>query len=287
MDRAIFLSALAALATLSPSAMAADEKPAKTYEVETIKDVSYFDGADRDKKKHDLDLYLPKGLKDYPVLFFVHGGAWSMGDKNDFGAYAAFGSAFAKLGIGVVVTNYRLSPKVQHPEHIKDVARAFAWTTKNIAKHGGNKDRIFACGHSAGAHLVSLLATDATFLKAHDLASKAMRGVIPISAPFILAPGFLPRVFGDDKKAAPAAAPITHVRKGLPPFLIVFADNDFVGCDKRPAEAFCKALQAEGNTAATLEIKNHNHITVLMSAGMPAGKAHQEIVEFIREHSAK
>jgi acetyl esterase/lipase len=287
MDRAIVLSALAALAALSPPAMAADEKPAKTYEVERIKDVSYYDGADRDKVKHNLDLYLPKGLKDYPVLFFVHGGAWVMGDKNDFGAYAAFASAFAKSGIGVVVTNYRLSPGVKHPEHVKDVARAFAWTAKNIAKHGGNKDRIFVCGHSAGAHLVALLATDATYLKAHDLTSKAIRGVLPISGPFVLLPGFLPRVFGDDKKAAPAAAPIAYARKGLPPFLILFADNDFVGCDKRPAEAFCKALKVKGNVAETLEIKNHNHITVLMSAGMTAGKAHQEIVKFIRQHSAK
>ena len=123
MDRTMFLSAVAALVALSSQGMAADEKLARTYEVEAIKDVSYYAGADRDKVKHNLDLYLPKGLKDYPVLFFVHGGAWSLGDKNDFGVYAAFGSAFAKLGIGVVVTNYRLSPGVKHPEHIKDVAR--------------------------------------------------------------------------------------------------------------------------------------------------------------------
>ena len=287
MDRAMFLSTLAALAALSSQAMAADEKPAKTYEVEAIKDVSYYDGADRDKVKHNLDLYLPKGLKDYPVLFFVHGGAWVTGDKDQFGVYAAFAGAFAKLGIGVVVTNYRLSPAIAHPEHVKDVARSFAWTTKNIAKHGGNKDRIFLCGHSAGAHLVALLATDASYLKTHDLTSKAIRGVLPISGPFVLSPGFMPRVFGDDKKAAPAAAPIAHVRKELPPFLIVFADKDFVGCDKRPAEAFCKALKGKGNVAETLEIKNHNHITVMMSAGIPAGKAHQAIVEFIRQQSAK
>ena len=287
MDRTMFLSVVAALAIWSPHGMAADEKPAKTYEVEAIKDVSYYAGADRDKVKHNLDLYLPKGLKDYPVLFFVHGGGWVIGDKNEFGAYALFAGTFAKLGIGVVVTNYRLSPRIKHPEHIKDVARAFAWTTKNIAKHGGNKDRIFVCGHSAGAHLVALLATDASYLKAHELTSKAIRGVVPISGPFILAPGLMPRVFGDDKKAAPNAAPFTHVRKDLPPFLIVFADKDLIGCDRTVGEAFCKALKAKGNVAETLEIENHNHITVLMSAGMPAGKANQEIVKFIREKSAK
>ena len=53
------------------------------------------------------------------------------------------------------------------------------------------------------------------------------------------------------------------------------------------AEAFRKSLVAKGNTAETLEVKNHNHITVMMNAGMPAGKAFQEIVKFIREQSAK
>src|SRR5262245_47102845 len=58
-------------------ALAADEAtPAKTYDVETLKDVAYYDGDDADKVKHKLDLYLPKDKKDFPVLFFVHGGAW-------------------------------------------------------------------------------------------------------------------------------------------------------------------------------------------------------------------
>src|SRR4051794_23586093 len=100
MDRATFLSTLAAMAALSSQAVAADdkgEKPAKTYEVEKIKDISYYDGPDQDKIKHRLDLYLPRGAKDYPVLFFVHGGAWVTGDKDQFGVYGAFAGAFARL----------------------------------------------------------------------------------------------------------------------------------------------------------------------------------------------
>src|SRR3954447_11650612 len=139
---------------------------AKTFEVEVVADIDYYQGADADPIKHKLDLFLPKGHKDFPVLFFVHGGAWRQGDKNFFGFYSSLGKFYARRGIGTVVTNYRLSPKVTHPEHIKDVARAFAWTSKNISKYGGNPTALFLCGHSAGGHLVSLLATDRNYLKA-------------------------------------------------------------------------------------------------------------------------
>src|SRR5205809_2087088 len=141
----------------------------KSTEVQIVRDIPYYDGADADKVKHKLDLFLPKGQKDFPVLFFVHGGAWRHGDKNFLGAYSSLGKFYARRGIGTVVTNYRLSPKVIHPEHIKDVARAFAWTVKNISKYGGDPTSLFLCGHSAGGHLVSLLATDRSYLKAEGI----------------------------------------------------------------------------------------------------------------------
>ncbi len=124
------LAVLCLAALLFPRSVRAED-PAPTYEVETHKDVAYYEGDNADPVKHKLDLYLPKGLKDFPVLFFVHGGAWQMGDKaKDFGTYITLGKTFAKAGIGTVVTNYRLSPGVKHPEHIKDVARASPGRTR-------------------------------------------------------------------------------------------------------------------------------------------------------------
>ena len=80
---------------------------AKTFEVEVVADVDYYQGADADPIKHKLDLFLPKGHKDFPVLFFVHGGAWRQGDKNFFGFYSSLGKFYARRGIGTVVTNYQ------------------------------------------------------------------------------------------------------------------------------------------------------------------------------------
>ena len=106
------------------------------FEVEKVGNVAYYEGSDADPVRHKLDFYYPKGPKDYPVLFFVHGGAWRSGSKE---LYGGLGKVFAKNGIGVVVINYRLSPKVQHPAHVEDVARAFAWTHKNVGKYGAGQ----------------------------------------------------------------------------------------------------------------------------------------------------
>lgn len=265
----------------------AQSAEAKTYEVQVVKDIVYYDGPDQHKVKHKLDLYLPKDAKDFPVLFFVHGGAWVHGDKNTFGLYGLFARAYARLGIGVVVTNYRLSPEVKHPEHVKDVARAFAWCHKNIGKHGGRADRVFACGHSAGAHLVSLLAGDESFLKDHELTSKAIRGVVPISGPFVLKDGFMPRVFGTEKGVGTKASPITHARKDMPPFLIFYADKDLPGCDKAPSEAFCKALKDKDNKVELVEIADCDHIRIMIRAGAAKDKVFEDIVKFIRTHTGE
>src|SRR5437016_9492663 len=121
------------------SSLVAAEDAGKTngssqvFEVHKVLDVPYYQGADADPK-HKLDLYLPKDQKDFPVLFFVHGGAWKSGDRK---IYGRLGEMFARNGIGTVIPSYRLSPKVVHPAHIQDVAEAFAWTVKNINTYGG------------------------------------------------------------------------------------------------------------------------------------------------------
>src|SRR5262245_54947552 len=105
-----------------PSAPAGEKKPAvKTggnYDVASVLGLAYHEGDGADPVRHKLDLYLPKGVKDFPVLFFVHGGAWRSGTKE---LYGPLGRVFSRNGIGTVVINYRLSPAVQHPAHVQDV----------------------------------------------------------------------------------------------------------------------------------------------------------------------
>jgi acetyl esterase/lipase len=283
----------ALLLSLRPGGVVAAEQPkqkgkeapkqeAKTYKVKAVKNVAYYEGDDSHSKKHKLDLYVPEGVKDFPVLFFVHGGAWISGDKDFFGIYETFAKTYAKQGIGVVVTNYRLSPSVKHPEHVKDVARAVAWTYNNVKKHGGNPDAIVLAGHSAGAHLVALVTTDASYLKALKVDTKVIKGVVPISGPYDIPNGALKNVFGPE---AQKASPLRFVREGLPPFLILYADKDMVGCDKAPSEAFCKALKAKKVAATTVEVKNSNHLEVIVRAGTADSETFEAIVEFVRKQA--
>lgn len=176
--------------------------PTAVFEVERVRDVAYYDGPDADGFRHRLDLYLPKGKKDYPVVVLVHGGAWIMSDKRHFGLVSSVGEFLASQGIGAVLPNYRLSPAVKHPEHIKDVARAVAWTKAHIAERGGCADQMFLAGHSAGGHLVSLLATDDSYLKAVGVPPTDIKGVISVSGIYRIPPGSLGITLNGDTSTA-------------------------------------------------------------------------------------
>lgn len=175
---------------------------AKACEVERLRGVSYYAGPRADAFRHQLDVFLPKGRKNYPVVVLVHGGAWVMGNNRCCGLYSAVGEFLASQGIGAVLPNYRLSPAVKHPEHVKDVARALAWTHAHIADHGGCPDQIFLAGHSAGGHLVSLLATDDSYLKAERLQPSVIKGVISASGVYRIPPGNMEVTLGGSSAQA-------------------------------------------------------------------------------------
>lgn len=270
--------ALAALAGLVGPASAQDSLP-----VEKHLDLAYRTDADADPDRHKLDVYVPKGKKDFPVMFFVHGGSWRSGNK---GLYAAVGNSFAAAGVGTVVINYRLSPKVKHPAHVEDVAKAFAWTCENIGKYGGRADRVFACGHSAGGHLVSLIATDPSWLKAEKRSPADVRGVVAISGVYAIDADFplFNSVFGKDPRVCKAASPLTHATGKHPPFLIAYADNDFAQLDQMAIDLDAALKKSESPTTL-LKLAGRNHYTIIMnfiSATDPLNKA---VGEFIGKHA--
>jgi acetyl esterase/lipase len=162
----------------------------ESFEIQEKLDIPYHDVSDRQV----LDVFGPKRVEGRPVVLFVHGGAWMIGDKCLFGLYRNFGRFLAKNGTVAVMINYRLSPAVKHPEHVKDLARAFAWTRRHIKEYGGDPDCIFLCGHSAGGHLVSLLATNECYLKDADLKltdqdRASIRGVISVCGVYLIPTG--------------------------------------------------------------------------------------------------
>ena len=127
------------------------------------------------------------------------------------------GQRFASAGNVTVVVNHRLSPGVMHPAHIEDIAVAVAWVKGNIARHGGDPDKLFVVGHSAGAYLAALLALDPRYLAAHGLTPQDVRGFVPVSGFFYVdrtgvAPDRPKDVWGTDVKVWKDASP-AHVHR--------------------------------------------------------------------------
>jgi acetyl esterase/lipase len=277
----VWLAAVAGIGLLCEPPLSAQEPAA--FELHTFRNVAYYDGADADPVRHRLDVHVPKGHKDFPVVFFVHGGGWVKGHKDYLGGiYTRLARTFARYGIGLVSPNYRLSPMVRHPEHIRDVARAFAWTHKNIHQYGGSPDSLFVAGHSAGGHLCALLATDEAYLKAQGLTLRAIRGAMPISALFIIPEDRIFEIpFGKDLAVRKQASPIHHVRPDLPPFLVMFAENDLPACDRPGAESFCKALDGKKCSGQLFEVTRRNHLTILWNAANDTDPVMQAMLSFI------
>jgi acetyl esterase/lipase len=165
-------------------------------EVLEVRDIPYCRGPAADEQRQRLDLFVPKGRRDFPVVVLVHGGVWMVGDNRCCGLYSSLGQFLASQGIGAALPNYRLSPAVQHPEHVRDVARAFAWVKAHIAAYGGRPDQLFLAGHSAGGHLVALLATDETYLREEGLTSADVKGVIAASGVYEIPPGKMAGTLG-------------------------------------------------------------------------------------------
>ena len=281
-SRLAILSAFSAcllIGVLSPG-NAADEP--NHFETKIIRNIAYYQGPDADPVRHRLDVYVPKDQKDFPVLFMVHGGGWIRGNKDHLGIYSSLGRTFSRHGIAVVCPNYRLSPKVQHPEHIRDVARAFAWTYKNIGKYGGRPEEIFVSGHSAGGHLCALLATDATYLKEQKISLRAIKGVIPLSGVFTIPDERIYEIpFGKNRETFKNASPSQHVRAGLPPFLIILGDTELPGCDGPQAKAFCKALKSKDVDSQTLIVPRRNHMSIIVNAVFDTDPVTRAMLSFI------
>lgn len=202
-----------------------------------LKDVPY---ADPPLERNVLDIFAPAGAEKLPVVFWIHGGGWQTGDKTDVQIKPQW---FNDQGFVFVSTNYRLLPQVPMETIFRDVARSLGWVYRNISRHGGDPQRIFVMGHSAGAQLAALLCIDERYLKAEGVPFSALRGCVPVdgdtydlpamiqTAEFrqtlhgLPLPEFGHRVkFGNDPKLHIDYSAVTHVApgKGIPPFLVLY-----------------------------------------------------------------
>jgi acetyl esterase/lipase len=191
------------------------------------RDIVYDDSA-ADDRFTSLDIYTNDPVEaGSPVMVFVHGGGFRVGDKASSKDLDPKPEYFcSKLGYLFVSINYRLLPEGQYPRNVQDVADALAWVSSHIAEYGGDPNKIFLMGHSAGATLVAQVATDETFLKNAGKDLTLLKGVIANEGSYGVASDEEEAkrneaLFGADWKAA---LPLSHIAPGrhIPPFLIFY-----------------------------------------------------------------
>lgn len=159
-----------------------------------INDIQYYSGAGYDKANHKLNLVIPKGVEQPPLLVWIGGGAWSYVNRD---MEMDIAKKLSEKGIAVASIGHRLSPAtwkdsslnvgVKHPEHIKDVARAISFLHTNHLKYGYSERKIFVGGFSSGGHLAALIVMDGQYLNEVGLSKTMIQGVIPIAGTYDIA----------------------------------------------------------------------------------------------------
>lgn len=136
-----------------------------------IRDVPY--GSD---SRQRFDVYAPADAHDAPVIFMVHGGGWRIGDKAMRRMFENKVNYWVPKGYVFIAINYRMLPAADPLEQARDVARALATAEEKAATWGGDRRKFVLMGHSAGAHLVALIATSSQFTS--ELRGATWRGVV-------------------------------------------------------------------------------------------------------------
>jgi len=232
-----------------------------------------------------LDIYVPDGLTTpAPVLLFFHGGSWQFGDKNQ---YRALGQAFASKGIVTVVANYTLFPLHGFPRFIEDGAQAFKYVRDHAREWSGDPERIFLCGHSAGAHIVAMLGANGDYLRAAGVEPSAPRGIIGIAGPYDFLPikdPVLIELFGGAN--VPETQPIHFVDGKRAPMLLAHGRDDTTvgaGNSKRLAQK----LQSFGSEVVVRYYHRTGHIGILLSLA-PGFRGrttlYRDMLDFIAAH---
>jgi acetyl esterase/lipase len=282
------MSALLALVAVTVTAVQ-DAKPIALPAVE--KDLAYADGGDRQK----LDLYLP-AKKGFTTVVFTYGGGWHTGSRK---SVTPIGEKLQGLGFGCALVSHRLSPDDKFPAHAEDVAAAFAWVKKNIAARGGDPKKVVLMGHSSGAHLSLLVATDPKYLAKHKLTPADVAAVIGLSTPVDLEPredkmGFGDALlagkgadaFGRDVALMKDASPIRHISKDLPPTLLVVGEKDFPMLEG-DAKAFAEKAKGVGKDVPTFVSKGSDHMGVVRSLLEEQSPVRDQVLAFLEKLNDK
>jgi len=281
---------------LAPLALLGHPQTAASAPANVKRDIPYAEPADPRQK---IDIYAPEGAKNLPVVFWIHGGGWQSGDRT---AIQLKPQAFVDKGFVFVSTGYRLLPDVEMGVIFRDIAKSFHWVHDHITEHGGDPQRIFVMGHSAGAQLAALICIDDRYLKAEGLSLPLIKGCVPVDGDTFDVPAIIETAetrlrvhglplpkwghrlkFGNDPALHRDYSAVTHVAKGksIPPFLILHvADHPDTTAQAQRLEA---VLKEAGVPTRRFAAQETSHSKLNENLGLPDDPPTKALFEFVSE----
>ena len=265
-----------------------------TQGLQVARDIPYAQPA---SERQMLDVYAPANARNLPVAFWIHGGGWTAGSKNDVYVKP---QVFGDRGMLLASTNYRFLPNVDMYTLVRDVAKSIRWVHDNIAKYGGDPNRILLMGWSAGAQLAALLCTDDRYLKAEGMSLSIVKGCVAVDGdtydvPLVVETGAARRKargqpeptfghyqkFGGDAVKNRDLSAVTHVapNKGISPFLLLHvAENPDTTAQ---AERLASVLKGAGIPARVFGVSKTTHAEIDANLGVPGYPATAPLLEFV------
>ena len=242
-------------------------------------------------QRQKLDVYQPKQSLERrqgktPVVLFFYGGSWDSGEKADY-KFAA--EAFASNGFIAVIPDYRVYPEVLFPGFMADPAKAARWVKDHIQQFGGDPDRVFIAGHSAGAHIAVMLALNNEYLAKEQLKPSDFRGTIGLAGPYDFLPLTSERlkiIFGP-KDQRRKSQPIEFVTGHNQPMLLLVGLKDGTVGTHNTYNLAAK-IKERGGPVQVVEFPSYGHIDMAAKLAKPLrgdGDLLKPIVEFINSHS--
>lgn len=254
--------------------------------IASTKNINYAGNTDN---AYTLNIYNKKGkTANQDVIIFIHGGSWNSGKKE---TYWWLGRNLAKNNIVTAVINYPLAPNATYKEMAMASAKAVKWVKNNIAAYGGNPNRIFLMGHSAGGHLCELINADPQYFNALDI-QNPIKGVILNDAFGLDMEEYLTKAakddqynnfittFSTDSKNWQLGSPLFYASKINNAHLIFYGAKTYPAIQIQ-SERFYKILMTQ-NLKPTLQvIPNKTHVPMISQMVFGCSKMYKYITEFL------
>lgn len=253
------------------------ESAAVRRRLEVRLDLAYGSGA-----RERLDLF-PAGNGGAPIFAFIHGGYWQALDKNAFSFVA---DPFVAAGINYAAIGYPLAPAAGLDEITASVRAALLWLWRNAGDHGGDADRIFVAGHSAGGHLTAMAMTADWAALGRDSGgapADLVKGGCAVSGLYDLEPirlTYLNEALGMDAEVARRNSPVHNLASASGGLIVTVGDDESKEFHRQQAD-FVAKWRGRGLACEVVGQPGHNHFSVLNELAAPESALHKAVVRQI------